>query len=99
MLLWVNNNRPIKSKHKIETNSTATLLSIVTFGTIEKLKIPVVDVVKNLYIPKFNEGINLIKPDFDVPVIIVETIKIADEMPVLIVVGLISIEIKIASAT
>lgn len=44
------------------------------FGTTEKLNIPVTEFVKNLYKPKFKDGINLIQLEVILPSRTEETI-------------------------
>ena len=67
-------------------------------GTTEKLSIPVLEFVKNLYSCKFNEGINLVQLEDTLPSNTVETKYIALEMPVETVACFNIIDIKIAIA-
>ena len=71
---------------------------MVTFGTTEKLNIPVIEEVKNLYKPVLSDGINLIQLDLTEPAMIVEIKSMPDVTAVLTVVCLINIETKIARA-
>ena len=72
-------------------------LIIQGVGTTLKLNNPILDCVINLNKPVFNDGTNLIKLEFVIPVIMVEVINTADVIAVEITVCLISIEISSAS--
>jgi len=98
MLLLENRNLEIKSNARVQRTTITSAKTKSVFGTMLKLNIPILLVVKNLNNWRFVVGINLNQLDLTVPIRIVDAIYSPLVSAVEIAVCFINIETIIASA-